>query len=175
MSLILFETKRILCRRLSFDDIDDMYAVYSDADGMRWVDDGQPITQDDCVRWVDVTLNNYSTRGYGMSVLVSRETMEIIGFCGLVHPGNQSTAEIKYALHRAFWGRGLATEAVIAMLNYGKREFHLHMIIATVAPENLASRRVLLKAGMQEIEKRHTDDGSNIIVFEWRSAELGLC
>ena len=167
MSLVLFKTKRIYCRRLSAADIDDLYAVYSDADAMRWVDDGQPITWNECTKWVEVTLRNYDSRGYGMSVLVSRETRKVIGFCGLVHPNNQVAAEIKYALHRRFWGAGLATEAVSAMLEYGKRTFQLDEVIATIAPENIASRRVLQKVGMQEAENRQNDDGSFTRVFRF--------
>lgn len=172
MSVILFETKRLTCRPLSAADTDEMYGVYSDADAMRWVDDGQPIARGACAQWVEVTLRNYASRGYGMSVLVSRQTQTVVGFCGLVHPDSQPEAEIKYALYRQFWGLGLATEAVVAMLDYGRHKLQLHEIIATVAPENVASRRVLLKAGMQAVADRHNPDGSLTNVFKWPSSQL---
>lgn len=146
-----------------------MHAVYGDTDAMRWVDDGQPIEQEECTKWVEVTLKNYDLRGYGMSTLVNRKTGTVIGFCGLVHPNNQREAEIKYALHRKFWGAGLATEAVRVMLEYGRREFQLREVIATVAPENIASCRVLQKVGMQEIASRQHDDGSLTRVFKWQA------
>lgn len=167
--MILFETERIICRRLLPSDIDEMYAVYSDADAMRWVDDGQPIQMDECSQWLVVTQNNYELRGYGMSTLVSREDGAVIGFCGLVHPDNQHEVEIKYALHRRFWGAGLATEAVKAMLEYGRREFQISEVIATVASANIASRRVLLKSGMEESASLCEDDASSIVVFKWQS------
>jgi RimJ/RimL family protein N-acetyltransferase len=120
-----------------------------------------------CAEWVDVTLRNYAARGYGMSTLVDRAGGDIIGFIGLVHPGGQTTPEIKYALKRAYWGRGYATEAVRAMLDYGARAFGMQRVIATVAPANIASQRVLTKAGMVEAERRANDDGSTTCVFEW--------
>jgi len=64
-----------------------MLAVYGDADAMRWVGDGEPITHEACVKWLEVTENNYRVRGYGMFALVNRKTQEVLGFCGLVHPG----------------------------------------------------------------------------------------
>ncbi|MGD1904475.1 MAG: GNAT family N-acetyltransferase [Leptolyngbyaceae cyanobacterium] len=167
-TVTLFQTERIICRRLLPSDIDEMYAVYSDADAMRWVDDGQPIQRSECNKWLTVTLGNYESRGYGMSTLVSRGDGAVIGFCGLVHPNNQPEAEIKYALHRRFWGAGLATEAVKGMLEYGRCELQISAVIATVASENIASRRVLLKAGMQEA-KRYDESGSLIMVFRWQS------
>jgi len=166
--MILFKTERLICRRLLPSDVDELYAVYSDADAMRWVDDGQPIQRDECSSWVTVTLNNYASRGYGMSTLVSQEDETVVGFCGLVHPNNQPETEIKYALHRQFWGAGLATEAVKGMLTYGRRELQLTEVIATVAPENIASRRVLLKAGMKLWVNRYDEDNSLIMVFRWQ-------
>ncbi|MEM8806829.1 MAG: GNAT family N-acetyltransferase, partial [Cyanobacteria bacterium P01_G01_bin.38] len=114
-------------------------------------------------------LNNYESRGYGMSTLVSRENGTVIGFCGLVHPNNQPETEIKYALHRRFWGAGLATEAVKGMLKYGRCEFQIPEVIATVASENIASRRVLLKAGMEALASCYDDNDSSIMIFRWQS------
>ena len=166
---MLFETDRLLVRKLTADDVDVMFEVYGDADAMRWVDDGQPIPRADCDRWVEVTERNYASRGYGMSVLVLRETGAVIGFCGLVHPGGQPEVEIKYALLRAHWGRGLATEAVRGTLAYGARTFGMTEVIATVAPGNLASQRVLRKAGMTPRETRLDDDGTPTDVLVWRA------
>lgn len=55
------------------------------------------------------------------------------------------------------------------MLEYGKRELQIPVVIATVAPENIASRRVLLKAGMQAWADRYDDSDSLIMVFRWQA------
>jgi len=136
---------------------------------MRWVDDGKPLARADCVRWVDVTHRNYATRGYGMFAVVLRASGETIGFCGLVHPGGQVACELKYAFGRAHWGQGYATEAAAALLAHGAASFGVKAAIATTAPENLASHRVLLKAGMQRAELRTDDDGSQTQVFAWQT------
>ena len=156
----IFETERLIARRLQASDLAPLLAVYGDADAMRWVGDGEPITHEACVKWLEVTENNYRVRGYGMFALVARKTEEVLGFCGLVHPGGQPEAEIKYALKRSYWGSGLATEAAGAMLAYGATEHHLTEVIATTAPENVASHKVLLKAGMQRAELRDNEDGT---------------
>lgn len=163
----MFETARVRVRQLTSNDVDDMHAVYGDAEAMRWVDDGQPIGRDECARWIDITLDNYRTRGYGMSALVHKELGGVIGFCGLVHPGGQADAEVKYALGRQSWGKGIATEVARGMLIYGATTFNLPKIIATVAPQHIASQRVLLKAGMRRAADRREGDGSITAVFEW--------
>lgn len=171
VSHVIFETERLIGRHLEPEDLVPMLAVYGDADAMRWVGDGQPLVQDQCARWLEVTENNYRLRGYGMSALIERSSGEVVGFCGLVHPGGQLEAEIKYALKRSRWGLGLATEAARAMLVYGAEVMGLRSIIATIAPENSASHRVLVKAGMVPSSLRTNSDGTQIQVFAWQSHE----
>lgn len=163
----LFDTPRLRVRRLSHDDLDALFAVYGDADAMRWVGDGQPLSRERCAEWIAVTQRNYALRGYGMSALVERGSGRIVGFCGIVHPGGQAQAEIKYALRREDWGRGLATEAAAGMLAYAARAFGLRRIVATAAPDNLASHQVLAKAGLRRAGLRRNEDGSDTQLFVW--------
>jgi RimJ/RimL family protein N-acetyltransferase len=108
-----------------------------------------------------------------MSVLTLRDSGAVAGFCGLVHPAGQSDVEIKYALRPEYWGAGFATEAVEGMLAYGHDCFGMARIIATVASQNLASRRVLTKAALHQRESRIDPDGSLTCVFEWRAPQRG--
>lgn len=162
------ETPRLLIRRLGSDDLDDLVAVYGDAQAMQWVGDGLALTSEQCAQWIAVTQRNYEERGYGMSAIVLRETARVVGFIGLVHPGGHPTPELKYALRREAWRKGYATEAAKAMLRVAVA-LGLREVIATVAPENAASMGVLLKAGMTTGGLRVDDDGRYTQVFVWRS------
>ncbi len=166
---VMFETERMICRRWLPTDVDMIFSVYSDPVGARWVDDSSPITRDQCEDWLQVTANNYAMRGYGMFALVDRTSKEALGFCGLIHPGGQIDAEIKYAFSRPQWGQGLASEAVPGMIAYGTRNHLLAKIIATVAPENVASQRVLLKTGFTFVEEKADDDGDLTRFYEWHA------
>lgn len=167
MSGTVFVTDRLAVRRWRDDDLDALAAVYGDEDAMRWVGDGRAITRDECVRWLEVTRGNYAKRGYGMFAVEERTSPGVIGFCGIVHPGDQVDPEIKYAFLRAHWGRGLATEAVAGLIAYGAASHGLRSIVATAAPENHASHRVLLKAGMRRGALVRNDDGSRTQWFAW--------
>ena len=167
MSSSIFQSERLLCRRWVPEDYEPLFTVYSDPEGMRWVGDGQPISRDECTEWFKVTEINYATRGYGMFALVEREYGSVVGFAGLVHPGGQLEPEVKYALLRTYWNRGLASEVVPQLLAYGASAHSLRRISATVAPGNLASQRVLAKAGMALARRRSSEDGSITLVFEW--------
>jgi [ribosomal protein S5]-alanine N-acetyltransferase len=167
MTDTVFTTPRLNVRRWRRADIDDLFGVYADAQAMRWVGDGRPITPAQCEQWLQVTRANYARRGYGMFALELRDTGLLAGFAGIVHPGDQLEAEVKYALHRAHWGRGLATEALQGLLAYGRDAHALRRIIATTAPQNHASHRVLVKAGLRRGVLRDDGDGSWTQCFEW--------
>ena len=170
---VIFETPRLIARHLVSADADAMFAVYGDAGAMRWVGDGNPLERERCVRWIDVTHRNYERYGYGMTALLDRATRDVAGFIGLVHPNGQREAEIKYALRRDYWGRGLASEAATGMLGYAAAVLGLDHVIATAAPEHVISHRVLSKAGLQRDGVRRNADGSQTQMFAWRRAASG--
>lgn len=165
---MLFMTKRLGCRRWLASDLSDIYQVYSDEEGARWVGDGLPITHEDCERWMDVTLENYSERGYGMFTIFELSSNEVVGFCGLVHPGGQPEVEIKYSFYRNCWGKGYASEVVPEMLSYAASEHGVETVRATVAEGNKPSQRVLEKSGMRHATKIEEKDGSLTRLYEWR-------
>jgi [ribosomal protein S5]-alanine N-acetyltransferase len=87
--------------------------------------------------------------------IVLRSTQQLIGNCELQienfhHASNfdHSQARIGYAIHPDYWGKGYATETVQQLLGFGFTNLHLHRIYAPVTPANVASARVLEKAGM---------------------------
>lgn len=169
---LLFTTERLFGRQLIAGDLSEMLIVYGDIDAMTWVDDGDPLSLEDALRWIDITQLNYDRYGYGMTAILDKDTEAIIGFCGLVHPNGQKEVEIKYALKREFWGKGIATEAVCAMRDYGRRVHGIEHIIATTAPENKASHAVLEKSGFHRGALIENEDGSSTQVFDWFAADL---
>lgn len=164
----VFETERVMVRRWRDSDLPDLMAVYGDPDAMKWVGNGRPITEDECKQWLHVTRRNYDTHGYGMFAVELKAEPGVIGFCGIVHPGGQHEAEVKYAYLRRVWGQGIASEALAGLIVYGRKVHGILRFIATAAPENAASHRVLVKAGMSRCALRTNEDGSFTQVFEYR-------
>ncbi|MEM7800391.1 MAG: GNAT family N-acetyltransferase [Chloroflexota bacterium] len=166
--MILFTTDRLKVRQIDENDVDNLFKVYSNRDVVTYVDDGEPIPYADCIRWVEITKKNYQTYGYGMSAIESKSDGGLMGFVGLVHPGGQPETEIKYAFLPPFWGKGYATEVVRGMLAYGRSEFDINYVIATISPANAASRRVLEKSGMSFFKLVDNEDGSQTEVLAWQ-------
>ncbi|MEO0652561.1 MAG: GNAT family N-acetyltransferase [Planctomycetota bacterium] len=165
----LFRTERLLVRRWLAADADALLRIYGDERVARYVGDSRPLTPAERDRWLEVTAKNYATRGYGMSTVCRLGDPEPIGFCGLVHPGGQPEVEIKYALAPDHWGRGLASEAARALLEWGVAHFAMAHVIATIDPQNAASARILEKLGFRWREQTRDENDLPTDVFEWRA------
>ncbi len=170
--MTIFETERLQVRHLTRDDSDNLYAVTSDAELMRHMGDGQPLSRELSDKWIDVSINNYATKGYGCSAVIDKHDGAFIGFCGLVRSEfaePPDDAELIYALKKSYWGQGLATEVGKAMVDYGYQSCGLKRIIATIDPNNSASIRVASKIGFAFSRTVLDTDGLPTHIYEDRN------
>jgi ribosomal-protein-alanine N-acetyltransferase len=83
-----------------------------------------------------------------MWAVVERESGELLGHAVLQRLDQSDLIEVGYALGESFWGRGFATEASRAAVDFGFATTDLNLIVGIARPENAASRRVLEKTGL---------------------------
>ncbi len=144
------ETARLVLRRLQPSDMDDYYqAIYGDPDVMRTLPAQRPLSRAEfAARIPTLMIDHWTRHGFGPWAVIHKADDQFIGHCGLRYWPESSEVEVLYALAKAYWGRGLATEGARASLRYGFAELRLDCIIAAAMVDNLASRRVLEKIGM---------------------------
>jgi ribosomal-protein-alanine N-acetyltransferase len=81
--------------------------------------------------------------------VVQKQDGRLIGWCGLGPlEFDPKEIEIYYGLSKEYWGKGIATEAVVAVLGYGFDTLKLDKIVAITHPENIASIKIIEKMGM---------------------------
>lgn len=95
--------------------------------------------------------SDFARAGYGMWVLTDGAP-GIAGVCGLRGAGSGEEVELVYSIDPARWGRGLATEAGRAVLRHAFDRLGVDRVFGAVDAPNVASRRVLEKLGMTEVE-----------------------
>jgi hypothetical protein len=145
---------------MTHDDAHAMATIYGDVETVRFVGDSVPLTVAECLNWVDITDKNFELRGYGMVAFCLRSNDELVGCGGIVHPDQQQQAEVKYAFRRDSWGKGFASEAIKGLIQFARTEWNVGKIIATVAPGNASSQRVLAKLGFLREEDQVNEDDS---------------
>ena len=100
--------------------------------------------------WILEERKSYKRRGYGNWAVVDRQA-NLLGYCGLSYVGDvcgQPETALGYRLARRYWRQGYAFEAVAATITYGFDVLGLKRLVATIDPNNTASLRVAVKAGM---------------------------
>jgi RimJ/RimL family protein N-acetyltransferase len=144
-------TARVRLREFTHADVDDLFALDSDPEVMRYIGDGATSTRDDAEASIDRILRRYRDHaGQGAWHATRIDDGRFIGWVSLKHAGESPDIEVGYRLMRAAWGMGFATELARAMVARGFDVLGLQRIIGVTHPDNVASQRVLLKAGLSD-------------------------
>jgi len=138
MTIDHIETQRLRIRSFQPSDWQAVYDYTSDPDVMMYIPEG-PFTPEQAKAFV---ADNMGEQAHFVAVLLKTDDL-LVGHMEF-HPWfAPQTFEIGWVFDRAYHGQGYATEAAMALLQYGFETLHLHRIIATCQPENVASCRVV--------------------------------
>lgn len=143
------ETPHLWLRPIALADLDDLAEIYSAPEVMRYRLISQPASWKQTQSSLESYLAHWEQHGFGRWATIHKANQRLIGHCGLEYLASLDEVEVNYLLAREYWGQGLATESAIALLNYGFETLQLERLVALAMPENLASRRVMEKIGMQ--------------------------
>ncbi|MCC6536337.1 MAG: GNAT family N-acetyltransferase [Bryobacterales bacterium] len=142
----VIETSRLRLRRPCAGDAEAIFACYaSDEEVTRYMAWPRHRTVEDTRAFLAFSDEEWSTWPAGPYVIEQRETGELLGSTGLSFKTKQR-AETGYVLAREAWGRGLATEALKAMIALAP-QVGAARLVAYCHPAHTASRRVLEKGG----------------------------
>lgn len=147
-------TERLSLRRYTMDDLDLQCALTSDPQVMRYVGGVKTREQTEELLRTRIIAYYDAYPGLGVWATLERATGACIGMHLLNHIQGESLIQVGYSLFPRYWGRGYATEMSIALLRYGFAHMKLAQITALTDLPNLASQRVLLKAGLHRHGER---------------------
>jgi RimJ/RimL family protein N-acetyltransferase len=150
------ETDRLLLRPWRpAEDLDPLVELNADPAVMRWVTPNRPLRREETADFLDRAVRHWDEHGFGLWAVVPRfeEDARCIGFAGLAIPSFLPAVlpavEVGWRLGSAWWGRGLATEAARASVEFGFERLGLHSMVAIVDARNERSLRVTAKLGMR--------------------------
>jgi RimJ/RimL family protein N-acetyltransferase len=154
---IILETERLLLREFTAADADNLVELDSDPEVMRYLTGGKE-TSRERVETVIIPklLRAYQHfPGFGRWAAVERSTGRFQGWFGLWPPAEPpvdlTNAEVGYRLRREAWGRGLATEGTLALIDKAFGELGVRRVWAETMAINTRSRRVMEKCGLSYV------------------------
>jgi len=143
------ETKRLILRPISEDDINSLFELFNDAETTNYLQGTK--TREEVKDWIFLVLNSYSKHPFGPWAVISKSSNEFLGYCGLYLQKDVDGAdeiEILYGLIKRFWNKGYAIEAAKKVYEYGKNDLKISRFISIIHPNNTNSAKVAKKIGM---------------------------
>jgi RimJ/RimL family protein N-acetyltransferase len=171
-SVPIIETPSLVLRSPCENDLDKIVTLGADADVMRYIGNGATQTHEEAALWLNGILREDQCDAPdlpGWRVATTRQTGDWVGLAVLKRMGTRHEealgegplVEVGYRLASEHWGRGYATEAATALVRYGFLTLNLPRIAGIADARNVASNRVLRKAGLVH-RRTYTLDGRYI-------------
>lgn len=162
----ILETPRLRLRRLLPEDIDALYALYRDPEIRRYFPEGV-LSVEETREELTYFLNGHPKHPeLGLWATLEKETGAFIGRCGLLPwtLAGRDEVEVAYLLDKAYWGRGLATEAAQAIASYAFETLGLTRLVCLIEEGNAPSARVAERIGMR-FERAMADDKGPFLLY----------
>lgn len=174
-------TKRLALSEITLVHGNELHELDADPRVMRYIGSGRVSSQkqiDDAMRRIPRGYSLYP--GLGTWRATRRDNGEFVGWFALKYIPDTVEVEVGYRLRHGAWGHGFATEGARELVRHGFDDLGLYRIVGVTHPENAASQRVLLKAGLVDAGWGHYY-GRAVRVFEcvrgaaWRPEWANEC
>lgn len=142
------ETERLYLRRVVKEDVNEIFALRSDQEVMEYIPRPLVKTKEEAlahIAMIDEKIDSNEGINWAITLKGNPKLIGIIGHYR-IRP-EHFRAEIGYMLLPEYQGKGIISEAIKEVVNYGFEEMKLHSIEAIIDPENFASEKVLQKNG----------------------------
>jgi RimJ/RimL family protein N-acetyltransferase len=149
---VFLETERLVLRRFTEADLDNLFDLDSNPDVMRFLTGGKPTPREVIRNETLPRFLHYYERfeRFGFWAAIEKSTGEFLGWFEF-RPAESSgpdEVELGYRLRKSAWGKGYATEGSRALIRKGFTELGVRRVVAQTMAVNTASRRVMEKVGL---------------------------
>jgi RimJ/RimL family protein N-acetyltransferase len=147
MQEVTLETERLMLRWFREDHYEELCKISADAEVMRFLGDGKPLTPLESWRQLASFMGHWYFRGYGVWAVEEKSTGKLVGRIGFMNPKGWPGFELGWTLGRDSWGKGYATEGARRALQHVFTEMNRDHVISLIAPDNVASIKVAERIG----------------------------
>jgi RimJ/RimL family protein N-acetyltransferase len=144
----MIETARLLLRPMTMADLDEFVALHAIPEITRFV---AHFDRSAAIARLADNEREWQNRGHGLVAIIDRATGRFLGRGGLRYWPQFDETEVGWALRPDAWGRGFATEAARACLDWGFRCLDVPYFTAMIGPDNVRSTRVAERLGMTPV------------------------
>lgn len=168
------ETERLILRKFKEEDASDMYNNWaSDSEVTKYLSWSPHSSVEISKQLIGIWIDSYSNMEHYQWAIELKETGDVIGNINLLEiSNNDENCEVGYCLGKAFWNKGIMTEALSEVIKFGFNEIGLQRIAARFDVHNLASGRVMGKCNLiyeGTLRKITKDNSGNLVDCKYYS------
>ncbi|MFX1299707.1 MAG: GNAT family N-acetyltransferase [Promethearchaeota archaeon] len=146
---VMFKGKRVTLRAVELDDIPDILRHFNDIEVRRFLNMITPVSAEEEEKWIqNLTRQRKAGTAYVFAMELQKPK-QFLGICGLIGVDTiHRSAALGIAMqNKRYWGKGLGTEAIRLLVDFGFNIINLHRIYLTVFENNPRAERVYEKVG----------------------------
>lgn len=162
------KTTRLRLEPCRMEDLERTHALWTDEHVRRFLFDDRLISLAEARSFIEASLENFKRYGYGLWLVLTRDSDQLVGFAGLLR-SDEEAPNLIYGIHPDFAGQGYATEAAGRVLSYALESLGLSKVKADVDEPNVESVHVLEKLNLKRVNSAVVG-GRPLLYFE----RLGL-
>jgi [ribosomal protein S5]-alanine N-acetyltransferase len=141
-------TPRLTLRQFTIDDAPLIIALNT-PEVLKYVHEALPQNLDDAKRIIaEIILPQYELYQLGRFAIHVKDDNRFVGWCGLKYIKEKDEIDLGYRFMQNEWGKGFATEAATACVQFGFEQRNVQTIIGRTHYQNIASQKVLQKIGL---------------------------
>jgi RimJ/RimL family protein N-acetyltransferase len=146
--MVILQTERLLLREMTEADAEHLVRLSQNPNVIKYLPDPPLSGVEEAVRLLQTVIFPQYVNRIGRWAVILKERGEFIGWCGLKYYAEVNEYDLGYRFFEEYWGRGYATEAAQAVLQYGIERLRNARIVGKAMTANAGSRRVLEKIGL---------------------------
>lgn len=143
------ETARLILRPPRREDFDGYAELIADPETAQYI--GGHVPRAAAWRKFLTMVGAWQIQGFAMFSVLDRGSGQWLGQLGPWHPEGWPGTEVGWAFHRRAWGRGYATEAGIAAVDWAFAHLGWSEVIHCIDPDNLPSRKLAERLGSRKL------------------------
>jgi ribosomal-protein-alanine N-acetyltransferase len=163
-------TDRLTLRPVRAADGDSLHALWVRPEVRKYLWDDEIIPRDKVDVVIAESARLFERERFGLWLAFERGGEALVGFTGYWHFRSAGEPELMFGLAPEWWGRGLAVEMAVAMIDYGLKRLGFETVVASTDAPNEASVHVMVRAGLR-FRERAVIDGLETVFYELRSDE----
>ncbi len=170
---MILETERLELRPTGENDLQLLFTILTNPFVRKYLLDDEILNDDQVTEILNISIQNFRTRSYGLWLIEEKESNQVAGLAGLWEFSEEGQPQLLYALLPQETGLGFATESVMAIVKYAFDELGFEKVLAACDEPNVASQRLAERIGMTKKELVILN-GKSLVQYEMVSGDFRM-